>query len=111
MTSFFDSAGSLVAYLPIDGTVTVNMQTLQGYANVRDLLMVISSYPLPRQGALANRLSCLRSELLILASEPASQHPQKVCMEALPSGSWPSRIILTNDQSFLNYLPKKADEK
>ena len=38
---FFDSAGSLVAYLPIDGTVTVNMQTLEGYANVRDLLMVI----------------------------------------------------------------------
>ena len=38
---FFDSSGSLVAYLPIDGTVSINMQTAEGYANVRDLLMVI----------------------------------------------------------------------
>ena len=38
---FYDSTGSLVAYLPIDGTVSINMQTIDGYANVRDLLMVI----------------------------------------------------------------------
>lgn len=39
---FYDSAGTLVAYLPItDEEVSINMQTAPGYANVRDLMMVI----------------------------------------------------------------------
>ena len=38
---FFDSKGELVAYLPIDGSVSINLQTAEGYANVRDLIMVI----------------------------------------------------------------------
>jgi len=38
---FYDSQGTLAAYLAIDGDVSINMQTTAGYSNVRDLLMVI----------------------------------------------------------------------
>lgn len=37
----YGSNGKLAIFLPIDGDVSVNLQTVDGYANVRDIMMAV----------------------------------------------------------------------